>query len=241
MSGHSKWSTIKRQKAVTDSRRSAAFTKLARLISVAARAGGGDPNMNFQLRLAIDKARAANVPNDNIERAIQAGTGEGKEGQTKEVAYEGFGPGGVAVIVNAVTDNPNRTAAEIRTTFTKHHGTMGGQNSVAWMFELRGVISIPSEALRATDRQAVELAAIDAGASDVREEGDGVLVECPPDRLTGLRAALDRLTGTKLAADVELVAQNTVSIDEPTAQQLHELCDTLTDLPDVISLATNEA
>lgn len=241
MSGHSKWSTIKRQKAITDSRRSAAFTKLARLISVAARVGGGDPDMNFQLRLAIDKAKAANVPNDNIDRAIKAGTGEGKEGLTKEVAYEGFGPGGVAIMLNAVTDNPNRTAAEVRTTFTKHGGSMGGHNSVAWMFELRGVIIIPPATLAATDRQTVELAAIDAGATDVREDGDTIRVECPPDRLAALRTALGRLLTGPIEADTELVAQNTVAVDEATGGQLHELCDLLADLPDVISLATNEA
>lgn len=241
MSGHSKWSTIKRQKAVTDSRRAATFTKLARLISVTARSGGGDPAMNFRLRLAIDKARSANLPNDNIERAIKAGTGEGKEGQAKEVVYEGFGPGGVAVIVNALTDNPNRTAAEVRAAFTKHGGSLGGQNSVAWMFRLRGLLTIPKQSVSATDREALELAAIDAGADDVREDGRGLLIECSPDRLPILRQSLDNFARGSVDADTALAPQNTVAVDGAIAAQLHELYDALEEFPDVTSLATNEA
>lgn len=240
MSGHSKWSTIKRQKAVTDSRRSAVFTKLGRLITVAARAGGGDPAMNFRLRLAIDTAKSANVPNENIARAIKAGTGTGKEGLSKELTYEGFGPGGVAVIVNAVTDNANRTAAEIRSLFNQHGGSLGGQNSVAWMFQLRGVLRLPTDQLTADRRQILALTAIDAGAEDVRDEDDRVVIVTSPESLPGLQSALATMKLSSLEAVVELVPTTTATVPEESVGQLHQLFEALEELPDVTSIASNE-
>jgi YebC/PmpR family DNA-binding regulatory protein len=235
MSGHSKWSTIKRQKGLTDSRRSAVFTKLGRLITVAARLGGGDPNMNFRLRLAIDQAKSANLPNDNIERAVKAGTGADKDAHTKDVLYEGFGPGGAAVMVEAVTDNSNRISNEVRNVFTKHGGSLGSQHSVGWMFILRGVIRAPLAADRAK-REAQELALIDAGAEDVREEDEQLVAITTPDNLSKVRAAL---TGS-VEADVEYIPTTTTVIDEPTRLKLHGLLEALEALDDVTRVTSNE-
>ena len=160
MSGHSKWSTIKRAKGVTDAKRSAVFTKVAREISVAARTGGGDPDANYRLRLAIEKARSVNMPADNIKRTIEKATGGGETEQFEEIVYEGYGPGGVAILVEAATDNRNRTASEVRAVFTKAGGQLAGSGAVAWQFEPRGVITIPSKGQDADD---LALAAIDAG------------------------------------------------------------------------------
>src|SRR6188474_3298754 len=163
MSGHSKWSTIKRQKGANDAKRGAVFTKVAREIMVAARAGGGDPDANFRLRLAVDKARSVNMPQDNIKRAIEKATGGGDAEQFEEIVYEGYGPGGVAVLVEAATDNRNRTAADVRSIFTKAGGQLAGSGAVAWQFEPRGLIAVPA----GRDADDIALAAIDAGAEDV--------------------------------------------------------------------------
>ncbi len=164
MSGHSKWSTIKRQKGANDAKRGAMFTKVAREIMVAARAGGGDPDANYRLRLAMDKGRTINMPADNIKRAIERATASGEGDAFEEIVYEGYGPGGVAIIVEAATDNRNRTAAEVRSIFTKAGGQLAGSGAVAWQFEQRGLITVASEGV---DRDEVALAAIDAGAADV--------------------------------------------------------------------------
>src|SRR6187200_919305 len=158
MSGHSKWSTIKRQNGANDAKRGAMFTKVAREIAVAARAGGGDPDANYRLRLAMDKARSINMPADNIKRAIEKATGGGEEVQYEEIVYEGYGPGGVAVLVEAATDNRNRTAADVRSVFTKAGGQLAGSGAVAWQFEPRGIITIDSNG---NDPDEVALAAID--------------------------------------------------------------------------------
>src|SRR3990172_7325588 len=172
MSGHSKWSTIKRQKGVTDAKRSAVFTKVAREISVAARQGGGDPDANYRLRLAIEKARSVNMPADNIKRTIDKATGGGDAEQYEEIVYEGYGPGGVAVLVEAQTDNRNRTAAEVRSMFTKSGGQLAGSGAVAWQFEPRGLISVTRNGV---DVDEVALAAIDAGAEDFDTDDDDVV------------------------------------------------------------------
>src|SRR3954462_3463848 len=164
MSGHSKWSTIKRQKGATDAKRSAVFTKVAREISVAARQGGGDPDANYRLRLAVDKARSGNMPADNIKRSIEKATGGGDAEQYEEIVYEGYGPGGVAVLVEAATDNRNRTAAEVRSIFTKTGGQLAGSGAVAWQFEPRGLIAVTRDG--AVDADEGAPAAIDAGAED---------------------------------------------------------------------------
>src|SRR6187402_416758 len=173
MSGHSKWSTIKRAKGITDAKRGALFTKVAREISVAARQGGGDPDANYRLRLAIEKARSVNMPADNIKRTIDKATGGGEAEQFEEIVYEGYGPGGVAILVEAATDNRNRTAADVRAIFTKAGGSLAGSGAVAWQFEQLGVISVPREG---ADPDEVALAAIDAGASDVDTEADPIEV-----------------------------------------------------------------
>src|ERR1700675_3488071 len=169
MSGHSKWSTIKRQKGVTDAKRGALFTKVAREISVAARQGGGDPDANYRLRLAIEKARAVNMPADNIKRTIDKATGGGEADQYEEIVYEGYGPGGVALLVEAQTDNRNRTAAEVRSMFTKSGGQLAGSGAVGLQVGPRGLIAVPRAG---ADVDEVALAAIDAGAEDVDTDGD---------------------------------------------------------------------
>ena len=173
MAGHSKWKQIKRKKAVTDAKRGALFTKVAREISVAARQGGGDPDANYRLRLAIEKARSVNMPADNIKRTIEKATGGGEAEQFEEIVYEGYGPGGVAILVEAATDNRNRTAAEVRSMFTKAGGQLAGSGAVAWQFEPRGLIAVARNA--SVDADEVALAAIDAGAEDVDTESDDTI------------------------------------------------------------------
>ena len=184
MSGHSKWSQIKRQKGVNDVKRGATFTKVAREIAMAARAGGGDPDGNFRLRLAMEKARAVNMPADNIKRAIERATGAGENEQFEEIVYEGYGPGGVAVLVEAATDNRNRTAAEVRSRFAKSGGALAASGAVAWQFEARGFITIGRAGL---DPDEVALAAIDAGADDVDSEADPIEVYTAPAELEHVR------------------------------------------------------
>src|SRR5436190_7416066 len=188
MSGHSKWSTIKRAKGITDAKRGALFTKVAREISVAARLGGGDPDANYRLRLAIEKARTVNMPADNIKRTIDKATGGGEADQYEEIVYEGYGPGGVAILVEAQTDNKNRTAADVRALFTKAGGSLAGSGAVAWQFEPRGLITIPA---KGQDPDDVALAAIDAGADDV-DTSDSEMVEVytTPAALENVRKAL---------------------------------------------------
>ncbi len=188
MSGHSKWSQIKRQKGVNDVKRGAIFTKMGREIAVAARAGGGDADGNFRLRLAIDKARAANMPLDTIKRAIEKATGGAEGEQYEEILYEGYGPGGVALLVEAATDNRNRTAAEIRSIFSKAGGQLAGSGAVAWQFEARGLVSIPRAG---NDPDEVALLAIDAGASDVETDSDPIEIYTEPGDLERVRTALE--------------------------------------------------
>ena len=176
MSGHSKWHSIRRTKGVLDQRRGAMFTKLAREITVAAREGGGDPDMNFRLRLAVEKARQANMPGDNIQRAIDRAVGRGGEAAIDELYYEGYGPGGVALMVQAATDNRNRTAAEVRAAFAKGGGNLGESGSVAWMFEPKGLITIEMPDGKSFDADEVMLQAIDAGADDVQVDDNVVEV-----------------------------------------------------------------
>ena len=189
MSGHSKWSTIKRQKGANDAKRGAVFTKVAREISIAARPGGGDPDANYRLRLAIDKARSVNMPADNIKRAIDKATGGGEAEQYEEIVYEGYGPGGVAVLVEAATDNRNRTAADVRSMFTKAGGQLAGSGAVAWQFEPRGLITVPRDG---QDPDEVALAAIDAGAEDVDTDDDEPIeIYTTPGELERVRKALE--------------------------------------------------
>jgi YebC/PmpR family DNA-binding regulatory protein len=237
MSGHSKWSTIKRAKGANDAKRGALFTKVAREIMVAARAGGGDPDANYRLRLAMDKARSVNMPMDNIKRAIERATGGGDAEQFEEIVYEGYGPGGVAILVEAATDNRNRTASDVRAIFTKAAGSLAGSGAVAWQFEPRGVITV---AAKGQDPDDVALAAIDAGAEDVdTSNADVVEVYTAPHDLEHVRKALD-LAGLPVdSAESTMIAKNTVEVDEQRARQNLRLVENLEDLDDVQRVTAN--
>ncbi|HEY5436052.1 MAG TPA: YebC/PmpR family DNA-binding transcriptional regulator [Candidatus Limnocylindrales bacterium] len=236
MSGHSKWSTIKRQKGVNDSKRSAMFTKVAREIAVAARAGGGDPDANYRLRLAIEKARAINMPADNIKRSIEKATGGGDDVQYEEIVYEGYGPGGVAVLVEAATDNRNRTAAEVRSIFAKTGGQLVGSGAVAWQFEARGLITVARDDV---DADEIALAAIDAGAADVDTEADPIEIYTEPGDLEAVRKALDVAGVNVESAENAMLAKQTVSLDADHVRKAMRLVELLEDLEDVQRVTAN--
>ena len=236
MSGHSKWSTIKRQKGANDAKRGALFTKLAREIITAARQGGGDLDANYRLRMAVDKARANSMPADNIKRAIERATGAGAEAeQYEEITYEGIGPASVAVIVAAMTDNRNRTASEVRSIFNRHGGTL---STVAWQFEQKGVISLP---LDGADSDELTLAAIDAGAADVEAPDAGsIIVTTDPANLEAVRRALADAGYEAESAELSLEPTTTVEIsDESTARQVLQFVERLEDLDDVQNVYAN--
>ena len=238
MSGHSKWSTIKRQKGVTDAKRGALFTKVAREISVAARQGGGDPDANYRLRLAVEKARSVNMPSDNIKRTIDKAIGGGEAEQYEEIVYEGYGPGGVAVLVEAATDNRNRTAAEVRSFFTKAGGQLAGSGAVAWQFEPRGLIAIARDA--GVDVDEVALAAIDAGAEDVdTDDPESIGIYTSPADLERVRKALDGAGVPVDSAENTMVAKQTVELDSAKARQALRLVELLEDLEDVQRVTAN--
>jgi len=237
MSGHSKWSSIKRQKGVNDQKRGAVFTRVSREIMVAARSGGGDPDGNFRLRLAIDKARSVNMPMDNIKRAIERAAGAGEGEQFEEIVYEGYGPGGVAVLVEAATDNRNRTAADVRSIFTKAGGQLAGAGAVAWQFEPRGLIAVGSNG---KDADEVALAAIDAGADDVdTSDSDRIEVYTTPADLQRVRQALDDAGVPIESAENAMVAKSTVEVDANRARQNLRMIEALEDLEDVQRVTAN--
>jgi YebC/PmpR family DNA-binding regulatory protein len=239
MSGHSKWSTIKRQKGANDAKRGALFTKVTREIMIAARAGGGDPDANYRLRLAVDKARRPpiNMPSDNIKRAIERATGGGDAETFEEIVYEGYGPGGVAILVEAQTDNRNRTAAEVRSLFTKAGGQLAGSGAVAWQFEPRGLITIPAAG---QDHDEVALAAIDAGAEDVdTSDSEVVEVYTTPAGLEPVRKALEGAGVPVEHAESTMIAKNTVEVDHDRARQNLRLVESLEDLDDVSRVTAN--
>ena len=238
MSGHSKWSTIKRQKGSEDARRGQLFTKLSREIAVAVRGGGGaDPSFNFRLRLAIDKAKGSNMPLDTIERAVQraAGGGDAHE-ELEEVTYEGYGPGGTAIMLQALTTNRNRTAPEIRSTFGKAGGSLGEAGCVAWNFEPKGLITVGVAEDQAED---VALLAIDAGAEDVKTEGDYLEVYTQPDQMEAVRKELERQDIETSSAEISMVPKSTVSLDAQHAAQALRLLDSLEELLDVQRVYSN--
>ena len=236
MAGHSKWSKIKRKKAVNDAKRGAQFTKLIREITVAAREGGGNPDFNPRLRLAIDTARAASMPADNIDRAIQKGTGD-LEGVTyEEVTYEGYGPGGVALFIECLTDNSNRTVADVRHALTKHDGSLGTSGSVAWQFDRKGQIVI--DAGRYTE-DAVFEAAIEAGAEDVANEEDELVVTAGALDFHGVQEGM-RVAGIEaVSAGLTMIARNEVAVVGKDAEKLLKLLDALEDLDDVQKVHSN--
>ena len=236
MSGHSKWSTIKRQKGANDAKRGALFTKLGKEITIAARAGGGDLEANYRLRLAVDKARVANMPLDNIKRAIERATGGDKADEFEEIVYEGYGPGGVALLVEAATDNKNRTAADVRSIFTKAGGQLGGQGSVAWQFEPRGLISIEREGV---DPDEIALMAIDAGAVDVDTDADPFEISTEATELMAVQAALEEAGVKVSSAELTMVAQNPVEVDVDKARQNLRLIEALEDSDDVQRVTAN--
>ncbi len=231
MSGHSKWSQIKRQKGVTDAKRGQIFTRLAREVSVAVRSGGGaDPNNNFRLRLAIQRARESNMPMENIDRAIKRGGGGGDAVALEEVLYEGYGPGGYAILVEAMTDNRNRTASEIRNAFAKGGGNLGESGSVAWIFEAKGVITIdPGK----KDPEEIALLAIDGGAEDVKTDADAFEVYTDPPELEKVRKALEHQGVTITSAEVLMQPKTSVFLKDKEAVQALKLVDRLEELEDV--------
>lgn len=230
MSGHSKWSTIKHKKGATDAKRGKLFTKLIKEITIAARIGGGDPNGNPRLRSALIAARAANMPGDNVDRAVKRGTGE-LEGMTyEEITYEGYGQGGVALLVETVTDNRNRTVGEIRFIFQKYGGNMGETGSVSWMFEKRGVTVVDKEGVN--EDQLMELA-LELGADDVKNDGNVFVVLCDMGSVGDVAEALRNKSYNVLSARVEMVPKNTIDVGAKDAESLMKLISAIEDNDDV--------
>ncbi len=233
MSGHSKWSTIKHRKGAKDAKRGKLFAKLVKAIEVAAREGGGDPAGNPTLAAAIDKARSASVPNDNIERAVKRGIGEVEGAAYEEMYYEGYGPGGVALYVHVLTDNRNRASAEVRAAFSRNGGNLGEPGSVSYLFEQKSYVLVEGE------EDDVMLAALEAGAEDVRDAGDAFEIIAAASSLAAVRAAVES-AGMKIsAAEVTQLPTSTVPVNEKTAPKLLRLVDALEDLDDVQSVYSN--
>jgi YebC/PmpR family DNA-binding regulatory protein len=236
MSGHSKWHTIKHKKGALDAKRGKLFTKLIREMTIAARIGGGDPDSNPRLRTAVDKAKASNMPSDNITRAIKKGTGE-LEGTTyEELLLEGYGPGGVAILVEGSTDNRNRTVSEIRHLFTKNGGNLGGAGSVAYMFKPKGVIAIAAD--KTTEDKLMEIA-LEAGADDIQSESAGFTVYTSQQGFEAVRDAIKKAGIEPDEAEVKKLADNTVALEGTKAQQLLKLVEALDDHDDVQSVWDN--
>jgi YebC/PmpR family DNA-binding regulatory protein len=236
MSGHSKWSTIKRQKGATDAKRGQLFTKLAREITVAARAGSTDPDANFRLRLAVDRARVANMPKENIERAIQRGGAESGGENYDEVYYEGYGPGGAALMIQTMTDNRNRTVGEVRAALTRAGGSLGENGSVGWMFDRVGIIELEPNG---TDPDEIALRAIDAGASDVQVDDDAVEVFTEVEDLHKVRETLREAGYGIASAQLSMRPKTTASLDPDVAVKVIRVVEKLEDLDDVQEVFTN--
>jgi YebC/PmpR family DNA-binding regulatory protein len=241
MSRHSKWSKIKHQKGAADVKRSALFTRLSKNITLAAREGGnGDPKMNFKLRLAIDQAKAVNLPKDTVDRAIQKGIGGGNEGQIERVQYEGFLPGGAAIIIESLTDNRNRTSGVVKNLLGKHGGNMGLPNSVAWMFERKGVIRISNYKDSVKNFDEFQLKMIDLGADDIQTEEEDLTIYTAPENLEKLREGLEKEQITPEETEIEFVAKEKINISE-TAQKekIENLLNELDENEDIDNYYTN--
>ena len=237
MSGHSKWSTIKHAKAITDARRGKLFTKLTREIIIAARQGGGDPSMNIRLRMAIQKAKDANMPNDNIDRAVKRGSGDSADqDQMVEFTYEGYGPGGIAIMLQTLTDNRNRTVSGIRSTLTKAGGNLAQSGAVAWQFEQKGVVVVNAEP---DDADELALVAIDAGAEDFETFDDTLHIYSAPDKLEDIRQTLTDTAAAIVSSELSMIPSNTVALDAKAASQTLRLLDQLEELDDVQKVYSN--
>jgi YebC/PmpR family DNA-binding regulatory protein len=236
MSGHSHWATIKHKKGAVDAKRGKLWSKLSRAIIIAAKNGGGDPTMNLKLRYAIDKAREVSMPKDNIERAIKRGTGDLDGQQFEEISYEGFGPGGIAILVEILTDNRNRTAGEIRKIFDKAGGKMGSAGNVAFLFERKGIIVLPAAA---SDEDTLMGIALEAGADDIKQHGDRFEITCDPSAFSQVRAALEKAGLTPELAEINQVAKVPVDANTETGQRVIRLIDALDDNDDVQHVYSN--
>ncbi len=236
MSGHSKWSSIKHQKSVTDARRGQLFTKLTREIIVSVRQGGSNPETNFRLRLAIQKAHDNNMPSDNIERAIKRGSGTMEGVTLVEMVLEGYGPSGAAILVQALTDNHNRTVQDVRNIFSRSGGNLGENGCVAWLFETRGLIRVKTNDL---DAEELELQAIDAGAEDVKLENDYVEIYTKPEDMERVRKTLEQQTLTIASSELILMPKTTVALEEKAALQTLKMLDKLEEVDEVQHVTTN--
>ncbi len=236
MAGHSHWAGIKHKKALIDSKRGKLWSKLSKAIIVAARAGGPDPSMNLRLRYAINDAKAVSMPKDNIERAIKKGSGDLDGNNFDEVAYEGYGPGGVAILCDILTDNRNRTAPEVRNLFERHGGKLGATNCVAWMFDRKGLVVVPVEAI---EEDALFELALEAGADDVKNLGDAFEVTCNPDSFSDVTAAIEQAELTTEVCKLAQIPQETVDLDQANARQVLKLVEALDDHDDVQNVYSN--
>ena len=236
MSGHSKWSSIKHQKGIADARRGQLFTKLTREIIVAVRQGGGSVDANFRLRLAIQKARENSMPSDNIDRAIKKGSGTLEGSSLSELTLEGYGPSGVAILVQALTDNRNRTIQEVRSTFSRNGNSLGESGCVAWLFVLRGLITVETEGW---DKDELEMQAIEAGADDFKTEEGYVEIQTKPEDLEAVRLALSEKKIPIASAELSMIPKTTVELDEKVALQTLRLIDKLEELDDVQHVFSN--
>lgn len=236
MSGHSKWKQIKRQKAVSDAKKGAVFTRLIRNIILASREGGGDPAGNFKLATAIEQARAVNMPKDNIERAIKKGAGEDAGAELREVVYEAYGPGGVAILIKAATDNLNRTVSEVRHALQRNHGTIASGGAVAWNFDQKGVVRL---AQAPANKEELELSAIDAGADDINEEEGGLVITTETKNLQRLKEALEKQGFKNEYVDLEFIPKNTIALNDDDQAKLETLTTALDELEDVQDYYTN--
>ena len=239
MSGHSKWSKIKQKKGAIDAKRSANFTKLSKAVTVAARDGGGDPGMNFKLRMAIDRAKAGNLPKDKIEKAILRGTGEGDGGQIEEAVYEAYAPGGLGMLIECLTDNKNRTVAEVKHVVGKYNGSMAGPGSVMWMFDRKGVIRI-EDASKVSDCDTFELALIDAGAEDIKDEEGGIEIVTG---MTDLQKVVEAMASLEIkpdSAELEYLPKEPVEVEQNVSDSILKLCEALDESDDVNNIYTNE-
>lgn len=237
MAGHSKWANIRHKKAKEDAKRGQVFTKIARKITVAAKEGGADPATNVRLRLAIDEARAANMPNDNIERAIQRAVGSLDGVTYSEVFYEGYGSNGVAIMLHTLTDNRNRTAGELRHRFSKYGGNLGESGCVAWMFERRGLLVV--ERGEDVDEDEIMLLALEAGAHDVVVEGDVIQILTEPSEFIAIKEELEGQGLKFIGAEISFIPQNTVSVDPEQAEKVEKLIELLEELDEVQEVYAN--